>query len=191
MFYNLYNYWKKPIMYLNTNNVNLNKHIQSINRVYIKTCEYLNLQPEKQEITSELIFKPNLKLIHKDNPIMIYTENINIERYNEIDKLLENLNYEEFIKQFGSISFVSIENDSILIHFNTNIHIFNFKYILSKSMNIYKDKIETKITFYNSFIDESIFLDKIPKTFTIYNLRSKPLNFNKNELDKSTNICLT
>ena len=65
MFYNLYNYWKKPMMYLNTNDETLKKHIQSINKVYIKTCENLNLQPEKNEITLDLVFKPNLKLIHK------------------------------------------------------------------------------------------------------------------------------
>ena len=174
MFYNLYNYWKKPMMYLNTNDETLKKHIQSINKVYIKTCENLNLQPEKNEITLDLVFKPNLKLIHKDIPIMIYTENINIERYNEIDTLLENLNYEEFIKQFGNISFVTRETDGILID------------IINKSVNIYKDKIETRLSFYNSFIDESIFRDKSKKTFTIYDLRGKPLNLNKNDKFNST-----
>jgi hypothetical protein len=165
-------------MYLNTNDVTLNKHIQSINKVYTTTCEYLNLQPEKHEITLDLVFKPNLKLIHKDIPIMIYTENINIERYNEIDTLLEKLNYEEFIKQFGNILFVTRETDSILINFNTC----SFIDIINKSINIYKDKIETRVSFYNSSINESIFRDKYKKTsFTIYDLRRKPLNLNKND----------
>lgn len=166
MFNYLYNYWKKPIVYLNTNDENLKKHLQALNKIYIKTCDNLNLQPEKQEITSDLIFKPNLQLIYIDTPVMVHTYNIDIERYNEANKLLENLNYEEFIKQFGSISFVTRENDNIII--KLNLH--EFRDILNKSIHIYKDKIETKVYFYNSSVDNSIF-PKNPKTFKIYDIR--------------------
>jgi len=170
----LYNFWWPQKKYLTTKDAMLSKHINKLNVVYLSVCNYLKISPEHQEINNDLIFKPNLKLeFIDDNSVMIYTNEISVERYNILEDMIEHKKYDELIKEFGDIHFISRENGKTLINFNMIPGYLwgSNNCLFSKKMIITKEYIETHLILYKSSIDDSVFLNK-QKFFKIYDLRA-------------------